>query len=155
MFMAAGGTRADVADVDTGAGDRPFRLSAGLGWSAAILGPPTHGPVGYAAVLPGGPLDRFGIHAEVRGLDGTSPRWVLGGLTYEAGAARPHLKVELRAEGGAVLSERRPIAGGGARWHIWLMGPAALGIDGAAHLWIDGVDSELVLSGAFTLSLAL
>lgn len=109
----------------------------------------------YAAALPGGGFGRLGAHAELRGLDGRSPWWALAGVTYEAGAARPWLKVETRAEAGAAVSEGVAIVGGGARWHVWLWGPLAVGADGAAHLWVDGVDSELLLSAGLTVGVAL
>lgn len=136
------------------AGDRPLRYALGLGWSAAPVGPPAHGPIAYASILPGGAFGAGGAHVEVRGQRGASPRWVVGGLSYEAGAVRPHLKVDVRAEAGAEFEGPTPLAGGGARWQVWMWGPVAVSADAAAHLWLDGVDTRLVLSGALALGVA-
>lgn len=138
---------------------RPWHAGVGAGGSVALLGPVTTGLTASADLSPGGAFGRFGLRAEARTLDdeladGIDAGLLMGGVMYEAAAARPRLAVALHGELGAALPDGRPVAGGGVATTLWIVGPLALGLDSAAHLLIDGVDSELILAGSLTARVA-
>ena len=139
---------------------RPWRAGLGAGGFVAALGPVGSGLVADIAVKPGGGLGRFGLRAEGRTLDddladGIDGGLLLGGVVYEAAAARPRLVVDLHGDAGAALPDARLAVGGGATTQLWLAGPLAIGLDSSAHLVLDGVDgTELVLAGALTVRVA-
>jgi hypothetical protein len=77
---------------------------------------------------------------------------LLGGLVYEAGAARPRLVLDLHADVGADLDQKAPVAGGGIRTTLTLWKMLGLAFDGGAYLVIDGLeDTRLVLAGSTSL----
>ena len=135
---------------------RTWRGGIGAGGSVALLGPVTTGLVADAALKPGGIFGRLGARVEGRTLDeeledGIDGGLLLGGVVYEAAAARPRLVIDLHAEAGAALPDPRLAVGGGAITQLWLVGPLAIGLDSSAHLVLDGVDgTELILAGALT-----
>lgn len=140
--------------------DRDWHASIGTGGFVALLGPVATGLVADAALQPGGGFGRFGARVEGRTLDeeladGIDAGLLLGGLVYEAAAARPRLAINLHGDIGAALPDARLVVGGGATTQLWLIGPLALGLDTSALVIVDGVDdTELLLSGAVTARLA-
>jgi hypothetical protein len=136
--------------------ERTWRGGIGVGGSLAILGPVASGLVADAALKPGGAFGRLGARVEARTLDeeladGIDGGLLLGGVVYEAAAARPRLVIDLHGEAGAALPDARLVLGGGATTQLWLLGPFALGLDSSAHLVLDGVEgTELILAGALT-----
>lgn len=83
---------------------------------------------------------RFGAGLAWRAFDAEHRGLVLGGLVFEAGAARPRLVIDLHADLGADLDSRAPVAGGGVRTTIALVGPLGIALDLGAYLVIDGLD---------------
>jgi hypothetical protein len=66
---------------------------------------------------------------------------------YEAAASRPRLVIDLHADAGADLDHRLPLAGGGARTTLELVGPLAIAVETGAYLVIGDVAStRLVIS---------
>lgn len=95
------------------------------------------------------PASRYGGFVAWRGFDDEHRGMLLGGLIYEAGAARPRLVLDLHADAGADLDQRAPVAGGGIRTTLTLIGPLGLALDSGAYLVIDGVDdTRLRLMGS-------
>jgi hypothetical protein len=131
------------------ADDRPWHGAIGAGGFVALTGPAPNGLAAEAEVYPG---SRFGarVHGRTFEDDGDAGL-LLGGLVYEAAAARPRLALALHAEAGARLPEARAVLGGGVTTQLSIIGPIAVALDSAAHFIFDGVDSELMLSTALTL----
>jgi hypothetical protein len=116
---------------------------------------PLHGSVGIGGTLiaTGSRGDRFRLEAafdlELRSRYGFVVAWrafdddhhglVTGGLNFEAGAARPRLVIDLHVDVGVDLDERAPLAGGGIRTTLGIVGPTALVFDGGGYLVIDGL----------------
>lgn len=144
----------------TASADPDWHAGIGAGGFVALLGPVRSGLVADAMLQPGGRLGRFGARLEGRTLDdevagGIDGGLLLGGVVYEAAAARPRLAIALHGDAGAALPDARLVLGGGAITQLWLIGPLALGLDSSAHLILDGVDgTELILAGALTARLA-
>jgi len=140
--------------------DPDWHAGIGAGGFVALLGPVSSGLVADAMLQPGGRLGRFGARVEGRTIDdevagGIDGGLLLGGLVYEAAAARPRLAIALHGDAGIALPDARLVLGGGAITQLWLIGPLALGLDSSAHLILDGVDgTELILAGALTARLA-
>jgi hypothetical protein len=86
------------------------------------------------------PGSRYGGLVAWRGFDEKAHGMLLGGLLYEAGAARPLLVVDLHADVGADLDQYAPVIGGGVRTVLTIWGPLGVALDGGAYLVIDGVD---------------
>jgi hypothetical protein len=59
---------------------------------------------------------------------------------FEAAAARPRLVLDLHADLGADLDARAPLAGGGLRTTLQLVGPLGVVVDSGAYLVIDGIE---------------
>jgi hypothetical protein len=98
------------------------------------------------------PRSRFGGLVAWRAFDADHHGMLLGGLVYEAGAARPRLVLDLHADAGADLDQKAPVVGGGIRTTITIWGPLGAGLDGGAYLVIDGVDdSRLVIASSGSL----
>lgn len=162
MISAAVGLAAAVASASASRHtalaepERTWRGGIGAGGSLAILGPVARGLVADAALKPGGAFGRLGARVEARTIDeeladGIDGGLLLGGVVYEAAAARPRLVIDLHGEAGVALPEPRLVVGGGVTTQLWLVGPLAIGLDSSAHLLLDGVDgTELILAGALT-----
>ncbi|HEU5059833.1 MAG TPA: hypothetical protein VFU21_25050 [Kofleriaceae bacterium] len=135
---------------------RPWRGGIGAGGSAMLLGPVATGLVADAALKPGGAFGRVGARAEARTIDGDLGDGIdggllLGGVVYEAAAARPRLAIDLHGDAGVALPDARLVLGGGGTTQLWLAGPLAIGLDSSAHVILDGVDgTELILAGSLT-----
>lgn len=91
-------------------------------------------------------------------LDDASPRRAVltGGLTFEAGAARPRLALALYADAGVALGPTAPVAGGGLRVTSQLLGPLAVVVDVGGHLVVDvgAGDLHLALGAALLVGVA-
>jgi hypothetical protein len=83
---------------------------------------------------------RFGALAAWRAFDDHHRGLVAAGLVFEAGAARPRLVLDLHADLGADLDARAPLAGGGIRTTLAIVGPLGVVLDSGAYLVIDGLD---------------
>lgn len=140
--------------------ERTWRAGIGAGGFVAALGPVSSGLVADVAVKPGGAFGRLGARLEARTLDedledGIDGGLLLGGVVYEAAAARPRLAIDLHGDAGVAYPDARLAVGGGGTTQLWLAGPLAVGLDSSAHLVLDGVDgTELILAGALTVRLA-
>jgi hypothetical protein len=153
-LIAAAGLVAPAAAAQE---SRPWAGGLGVGGYVAIGGPAQSGLAAAAALYPGAWAGRFGARVEARTAGDDEPfdgGLFTAGLVYETAAARPRLSLALHGEAGAVAPDPRPALGGGAELQLWLVGPLALAVDSSAHLLVDGLDSELVLTGALALRLA-
>lgn len=86
------------------------------------------------------PASRFGGHIAWRAFDDEHRGLLMGGLVYEAGAARPRLVVNLHGDVGADLDVTAPVVGGGVRTTLTIWRMIGVGLDGGGYLVIDGVD---------------
>lgn len=117
---------------------------------------PLHGSIGGGSTLlltgDGGDRQRFELEADLephsrwgglvawRGFDGGHSGLVDAGLVYEAGAARPRLVIDLHADLGFDLDQHAPMAGGGLRTVIAIVGPLGVALDTGGYLVVDGVE---------------
>ena len=127
---------------------RPIRGSAGAGGALVLVG--EQGDRQRAEVVVDlKPRSRYGGIAGWRAFDEERKGLVTGGLVYEAGAARPRLVLDLIVELGADLDQRAPLAGGGIRSTLTIIGPLGIALSTNAYLVIDGVeDSRLHLQSS-------
>ena len=86
------------------------------------------------------PKSRFGGFVAWRHFDGDHRGLLLGGIVYEAGAARPRLVVDLHGDVGVDLDVYAPVVGGGVRTTLTIWRVFGLALDSGAYLVIDGVD---------------
>ena len=131
--------------------DRPMHGSVGGGSSFLLTG---HGDdrTRFELALDIEPASRFGGHLAWRAFDDKHRGLLLGGLVYEAGAARPRLVVDLHADIGADLDVYAPVAGGGVRTTLTIWRFIGIGLDSGAYLVIDGVDdTRLVIATSASL----
>lgn len=120
--------------------DRPLRGSVSAGGELPLTG--DQGDRQRAELeVDVEPYSRFGGLVAWRGFDRTHAGIVALGLAYEAGAARPRLVLDLHADVGADLDQRAPMAGGGVRAVIAIVGPVGIALDTGAYLVIDGVSA--------------
>lgn len=125
--------------------DRPIHGSVGAGGSLLATGNGgDRGRLDVIAELT--PRSRFGALAAWRAFDENHAGLITAGLVYEAGAARPRLVLDLDAVAGFDLDARRPLAGGGIRATLAIIGPLGIALDSTAHLVIDGIDTRLQLA---------
>jgi hypothetical protein len=95
------------------------------------------------------PASRFGGHLAWRAFDGDHRGLLLGGITYEGGAARPRLVVDLHGDIGADLDVYAPVVGGGVRTTLTIWRMFGVALDGGGYLVIDGVDdTRFVIAGS-------
>jgi hypothetical protein len=135
------------------AADRAVHGSVGGGTSLLLTG---HGDdrLRFELELDIKPASRFGGHLAWRAFDGEHRGLLLGGLVYEAGAARPRLVVDLHGDVGADLDVYAPVLGGGVRTTLTIWGPFGIALDSGAYLVIDGVeDTRLVIAGSASIVL--
>ena len=93
------------------------------------------------------PASRWGGLVAWRGVDPDHRGLLLGGVVYEAGAARPRLVIDLHGDAGVDLDVWAPVVGGGVRTTLTVWGPFGIGLDGGAYLVIDGIeDTRLVIA---------
>jgi len=74
-----------------------------------------------------------------------------GGLTFELGAARPHLVLQAHADGGWDLDHDTGVLGGGLRGVLGIYGPLSVVIDSGAYVVFQ---PRVVLSTAAMLAIA-
>lgn len=97
---------------------------------------------------------RLGVLAAWRAPDGAHRGLVTAGITFEAGAARPRLVVDLHADAGADLDARAPLAGGGIRTTLVLTGALGVVLDAGAYLVVDGIaDTRLQIQSSTLVAL--
>lgn len=138
---------------------RDWHAGIGAGGFVAVLGPVSSGLAASADLSPGGGFGRLGARLAARTLDddladGIDAGLLLGGMVYEAAAARPRLAIALHGEIGAAVPDAHLAVGGGVETTLWIVGPLAVGLDSTAHVVLRGVDSELLVAGALTARLA-
>lgn len=118
--------------------DRPWH--GGLGAGGSLIGTGAQGDRGRLDVAADvKPHSRFGAIVAWRAFDADHHGLATAGLIYEAGAARPRLVLDLYADVGADLDARAPLAGGGVRTTLTIIGPLAIALDSGAQLVVDGV----------------
>ena len=131
--------------------ERPLHGSVGAGSSLVVAGAKgDHLRFELEADLE--PRSRYGGLVAWRSFDDTHRGLLVGGLMYEAGAARPLLVVDLHADAGFDLDQKAPLAGGGIRTTLTIWKMIGVALDGFAYAVIDGVDnSRLVVAGSSSL----
>ena len=118
---------------------RPVRGSIGAGGALVLLG--DEGDRQRADIVVDlKPRSRYGGIVGWRAFDGDHRGLVTAGLVYEAGAARPRFVLDLVVELGADLDQRAPLAGGGIRSTVTIVGPLGIALATHAYLVVDGVD---------------
>jgi hypothetical protein len=126
--------------------DRPVHGSIGGGSSFLLTGAGGD-RTRFELELDLEPKSRFGGHVAWRAFDADHHGLLLGGVVYEAGAARPLLVVDLHGDAGADLDAKAPVVGGGARTTLTIWKMFGVGLDAGAYLVIDGVDdTRLVIA---------
>lgn len=131
--------------------DRPVHGSVG-GGSSLVLTAHDDNRLRYELELDLEPGSRYGGFVAWRAFDDEHHGMVLGGLVFEAGAARPRLVVDLHADVGADLDQKAPVVGGGIRATLTLYKWFGIALDNGAYLVIDGVDdTRLRLMGSTSL----
>lgn len=119
--------------------DRPVHGSIGGGGSLLLTGAQgDHWR--YELEVDLKPRSRFGGFVAWRAFDDTHDGMLLGGIVYEAGAARPLLVIDLHGDVGADLDQRVPVIGGGVRTTLTLWKAFGIAFDGGGYLVIDDVD---------------
>jgi len=131
--------------------DRPVHGSVGLG-GPLLLTAHDDNRLRAELELDLEPGSRYGGFVAWRGFDDEARGMLLGGLVYEAGAARPRLIVDLHADAGADLDQRAPVIGGGLRTTLTIYGPIGVALDSGAYLVLDGIeDTRLRIMGSTAL----
>lgn len=131
------------------------RLAAGV--VGALTGDARWAPAAELEVLPGDALGagRLGARLAWRGdEDDVDTGWVVGGVAFEAAAARPRLQATLGVELGLAYEPagvRAPVGGVVVGFHLWIFGPLSLSATSSAHVIVDGLDTELILAGGLAL----
>ncbi|MBV8761324.1 MAG: hypothetical protein JO257_28765 [Deltaproteobacteria bacterium] len=124
--------------------------------STAYADRPLHGSIGGGSALlvtgDNGDRQRFELEADVepysrwggllawRHFNGDHKGILAAGIVYEAGAARPRLVIDFHGDVGFDLDQKAPMAGGGLRTVITIVGQLGLALDSGGYLVIDGVD---------------
>jgi hypothetical protein len=130
------------------ADDRSVHGSVGAGSSLLLTG---HGGdrTRFELELDLEPASRFGGFVAWRAFDAEHHGLLLGGVIYEAGAARPLLVVDLHGDAGIDLDVTAPVLGGGVRTTLTIWKRFGLALDGGGYLVLDGIDdTRLVLAGS-------
>jgi hypothetical protein len=98
------------------------------------------------------PASRYGGHVAWRAFDDVHRGLLMGGLVYEAGAARPRLVVDLHGDIGIDLDRNAPVAGGGVRTTLTIWKIIGVALDAGGYLVVDGIDdTRLVLASSAAL----
>jgi hypothetical protein len=141
--------------VAPGAARGERRIHGSLGAGGALLATGGGGDRGRLELTADVKLrGRFGALAAWRAFDDEHRGLVTAGVVYEAGAARPRLVLDLHADLGADLDARAPLAGGGLRTTLAIVGPLGVVLDSGAYLVIDGVEgTRLQLQSSALLSI--
>jgi hypothetical protein len=130
---------------------RPWHGSVGAGGSFLLTG--DEGDRYRAEVeVDVEPDSKYGGHVAWRGFDDKHHGLLLGGLVYEAGAARPRLVVDLHGDVGVDLDHTTPVVGGGVRTTVTVWRFIGVGLDAGAYLVVDGIeDTRLVIASSASL----
>lgn len=86
------------------------------------------------------PRSRYGVLLAARAFDEARKGLVLGGVIFEAAAARPRLVLDLHASLGIDLESRAPAGGGGVRTTLTIYKLLGIAFDLGAYLVVDGFD---------------
>ena len=130
-----------VALLAAPAAARPIHGSIGAGGALVLIG--DRGDRQRAdVVLDLKPRSRYGGIVGWRAFDEDRRGLVTAGLVFEGGAARPRLVLDLIVELGADLDQEAPLAGGGIRSTLTLLGPVGVALSTNAYLVLDGVDDS-------------
>lgn len=124
--------------------------------SPAFADRPVHGSVGgggsFLLTGDGGDRNRFELELDIepasrfggmlawRAFDADHHGLLLGGLVYEAGAARPRLVVDLHGDAGVDLDVWAPVIGGGVRTTLTIWKLLGVALDSGGYLVVDGID---------------
>lgn len=136
---------------------RPWHGSAGVGGSLLLAGAQgDRQRLDLAVDLK--PASRYGVSLAWRAIE---PRdtdhhdgLLLAGLIYEGAASRPRLVLDLHADVGIDLDQRRPVIGAGIRPTLTVIGPLGLVFDTGLYLVLDDLDhARLQLSSSTLLAL--
>ena len=120
--------------------DRPIHGSVGGGGSFLLTG--DRGDRNrFELAVDIEPASRFGGMLAWRAFDADHHGLLLGGIVYEAGAARPRLVVDLHGEAGVDLDLTAPVVGGGVRTTLTIWKLLGVGLDTGGYLVVDGVDN--------------
>jgi len=120
--------------------DRPIHGSVGGGGSFLLTG--DRGDRNrFELAVDIEPASRFGGMLAWRAFDADHHGLLLGGIVYEAGAARPRLVVDLHGEAGVDLDLTAPVLGGGVRTTLTIWKLLGVGLDAGGYLVVDGVDN--------------
>lgn len=140
-----------VAVLPAVANARPWHGSVGSGGSFLLTGAEDDR---YRAELAVDiePGSRWGGQVAWRAFDDKHHGLLVGGLVYEAGAARPRLVVDLHGDVGADLDHTAPVVGGGVRTTLTAWRFIGVGLDTGAYLVVDGIDNtRLVIASSASL----
>lgn len=144
LGLAATGSR-------SAAEPRPWHGSVGAGGSLLLSGEGDGARARLDAevdLLPGGALGPYGGLLALRGADGDHHGLLCAGLLFEAAAARPRLALAFHVDAGADLDARAPLAGGGLRTTLGLVGPLGVALDATGELVLDGLAHARFVLGA-------
>ena len=125
----------------TARAERPIHGSIGVGGAFLLTGHRDDRFRGEVAIDLK-PRSRFGGLLAWRTFDETHDGIVMGGVIYEAAAARPRLVLDLHGEAGFDLDTRDPVVGAGIRTTLGIIGPLAVVLDSGAYLVVDGIDDS-------------
>ncbi len=139
--------------LDVAHAGRGVHGSAGVGGSVVLTGDQGD-RMRLEVVVELKPRSRFGGVLAWRAFDDDHRGLVMAGVVYEGAAARPRLVLDLHAELGADLDARRPLAGGGIRATLTIIGPLGLVLDTGAYLVLDGLDRSRLQLQSSTLLVA-
>ncbi len=88
------------------------------------------------------PRSRYGVVLAWRAFDDHHHGLVTAGIVYEGAASRPRLVLDLHADVGVDLEQVAPLAGGGIRTTLGIVGPLGAVLDAGGYLVLDGVDNS-------------
>lgn len=127
---------------------RPWHGSVGAGGSFLLTG--AEGDRYRAEVeVDVEPGSRWGGQVAWRAFDDKHHGLLVGGLVYEAGAARPLLVIDLHGDVGVDLDHTAPVVGGGVRTTLTVWRFIGVGLDAGSYLVIDGIENtRLVLASS-------
>ena len=139
-----------VARADARPIDRPIHGSIGIGGTFLVSG--DDGDRNRldveADIEPGGRFGHYGVLVALRGFDRHHDGILCAGFVFEAAAARPRVVIDLHVDAGVDLDGTHPVAGGGIRTVVGIIGPLGVGLDAGAYLAIAGSqDTRLVVAG--------
>lgn len=144
----------EADDSDPSEQRRPWHGELMVGGTLALTGPIDYGGQAVLSLSPGGPMERFGVRLSARSFETESEGFLALGVAFEAAASRPRLALGLFAEAGPVSGEADAVIGAGIHTTLSIIGPLAVSTDVAAHVFLDGVESRLGLSGSLLLGLS-